>query len=263
MTKRKFSTAFHRGPGTLSGFFNPMRGVRQFRRARHPHFSFSALQHTMDVDMSSNRNSVHEAHMIPGVDGKTTFGFPNSIITKLRYSTFGKLTAAAGVVTSQTFRANSIHDPDFTNTGHQPLYHDQWAAIYDQYVVLGAQIKVTFTSSSSLYSNIVGIVGDDDSTTSSNLETLMEQNDGYSTVVGAAGAPPVTITATFSPQEMFGVDAKSDGSSQTSFGSNPTEEWYWKIYSIYSDAETTTTTYYKADIEYTVKMSELKTPTQS
>lgn len=242
--------------------YHPYKRVRDKHHLR-AHFAFSQESH-MDVDSGSNkRQKVHEAHMIPGVDGGTTFGFPNSIITKLRYCTFGSLTAAAGVVTSQTFRANSIHDPDFTNTGHQPLYHDQWAAIYDQYVVLGSQIKVTFTSSSSIYTNIVGIVGDDDSSTSTNLETLMEQNNGYSTVVGAAGAPPVTITATFSPQEMFGIDAKSDGASQTTFGSNPTEEWYWKLYSIYSDANTSTTTYYKVEIEYTVKMSELKTPTQS
>lgn len=217
-----------------------------------------------DESMASEakRQKVHEAEMIPGVDGKLTYGFPNSIITKLRYCDSHTLTASSGALTSQIYRANSIFDPDFSGVGHQPLYHDQWTTIYDQYVVLGAKIHVTFSSSSSTLSQIVGIIGDDDSTMSGTLSTLMEQNNGYSTVQ-VPGGGAVTLTATFSPYEMFGVDAKADGASQTTNGSNPTEEWYWKIYSVFSDGLSATTTYVRVEIEYTVKFSELKTPVQS
>lgn len=36
----------------------------------------------------------------------------------------------------QVFRANSIFDPDFTGTGHQPIFRDLWASQYDYYAVI-------------------------------------------------------------------------------------------------------------------------------
>lgn len=41
------------------------------------------------------------------------------------------------------FRLNSLYDPDYTGTGHQPLGFDQWASVYDKYYVRRARIKVT------------------------------------------------------------------------------------------------------------------------
>lgn len=244
----------------------PFKNAQKKRVGRpRAHFSFSGTTMSdskMDGGSDSKRAKTHEAHLIPGVDGRMTFGFPNSIVTKLRYADFFTLTAASGVVSSQIFRANSVFDPDFTGTGHQPMYFDQWAAIYDQYVVLGAKITAEFTSTSSTLSQIVGIVGDDDATISGVLTNLLEQNNGYS-AVQHAGTGAKTITATFAPMEMFGVDAKDDGSSQTPVTTNPSEEWYWKCYSIFSDGLSATTTFLKVEIEYTVKFSELKSPTQS
>jgi len=34
------------------------------------------------------------------------------------------------------FRMNSIFDPDYTGTGHQPFFRDMWASQYDYYTVI-------------------------------------------------------------------------------------------------------------------------------
>jgi len=203
-----------------------------------------------------------EARMVLGLN-PSTFGFPNTIVTKLRYCTFLDLTAAAGVVAQNIFNANSIFDPDNTGVGHQPLYRDNFANIYDQYVVLGSRIKVTFVSSSTTLGHYIGITGDDDNTTSSNLETLMEQNNSVHSMIGASSAPPGYLTATFSPLSKFGVAAKDDGSSATAMGANPTELWCWKVWALPSDAATTSHCYCKVEIDYTVKFTELSTQTQN
>jgi len=45
------------------------------------------------------------------------------------------------------WRLNNIFDPNQTGTGHQPLSHDQWAALYKNYIVYGAKATVTLIAS--------------------------------------------------------------------------------------------------------------------
>lgn len=40
------------------------------------------------------------------------------------------------------FRLNSLFDPNFTGTGHQPLYFDQVSAIYDKYQVYRVKVHI-------------------------------------------------------------------------------------------------------------------------
>ena len=56
-------------------------------------------QAAADTDMGGPAKAkMHEAQMIPGVDGYRVFGFPNSIITKLRYCDQFRVTSTAGAV---------------------------------------------------------------------------------------------------------------------------------------------------------------------
>jgi len=51
--------------------------------------------------------------------------------------------------TEQTFRLNSLFDPDLTNTGHQPYGYDQVTPFYGSYLVEEAKIEVEFSGSNS------------------------------------------------------------------------------------------------------------------
>lgn len=42
----------------------------------------------------------------------------------------------------QTWRMNSLFDPDLTGTGHQPLCRDLWASQYDYYAVLACRYTI-------------------------------------------------------------------------------------------------------------------------
>lgn len=48
----------------------------------------------------------------------------------------------------QIFRTNSIYDPDFSGTGHQPLFRDMYASQYDYYCVLACDYEVVLFNSS-------------------------------------------------------------------------------------------------------------------
>lgn len=219
-----------------------------------------------DDNMGSDerRAKTHEAQMIPGIDGYRIWGFPNTIITKLRYCEQIQLTSTSGAVQGYVFAANGIYDPDISSTGHQPMYRDQYAAIYDHYVVIGSKIVVTMTNLGATSGGVFGINGDDDSAGTATLTTKMEQNNSQWTLLGAlgSGSDTKTITCTFEPNRDFGVDAKADGASATAIGANPTELWCYQVF-VAATAASTATFQATVQIEYTVKFSELITPTQN
>jgi len=265
MTKRKHGFHGHGGVVTDSihgiTLHRPHRGIRQHRPAKRMRHS-QILQ--MEVTHEANKHrKEHEARLIPGVDGRKIFGFPNTIISKLRYCSFVALTSTTGSIGTNILAANGIFDPDISGTGHQPLYRDTYAGIYDQYIVLGAKVTARFQPRTTDKAFCVGIVGDDDTTFSTTIETRCEQNNSVWALTGTPHYGPVTLTATFSPEEMFGIAAKDDGSSQTAVGSNPSELFCWALWATVVDNVSTAVIDVWYEIDYTVKFTELQTPTQS
>lgn len=76
--------------------------------------------------------------------------FPTTYKCKLKYVESVVLyTGTAGIMgTEQVFRLNSLYDPNFTGTGHQPYGYDQLNGIYKKYMVSGVHIRVTFSAPS-------------------------------------------------------------------------------------------------------------------
>lgn len=234
------------------------RRQKQYRLSNH-RFWAAVMDDDTHVDKKAK---LHEAHMIPGVDGQRIYGFPNSIITKLRYCTTYQQTSTGGAIVSNVFAANGIYDPDISGVGHQPMWRDNYAAIYNNYVVLGSKITAMYGVGSNT-SNLIGIVGDDDSSTSATADTRCEMNNAVSLLTGwGSASDPKTLTATFDPMMAFGVAAKDDGQSATSNGSNPVQLY---CYHVWAQPQTTSDVIFtiKVEIEYTVKFTELITQVQN
>lgn len=85
--------------------------------------------------------------------------------------------AGAGLTSYYNLRANGMYDPDFTGVGHQPLYYDEMASMYNSYTVMRAYVVVRIepTSGSSIY---LGIIQDDDLTVAADPTKVMEQYGG-------------------------------------------------------------------------------------
>lgn len=56
-------------------------------------------------------------------------------IVKLKYAETLEFNIAAGFANTQTYRMNSIFDPNFTGTGHQPYGRDQLVTLFNRYRV--------------------------------------------------------------------------------------------------------------------------------
>lgn len=215
-------------------------------------------------DNGDRRKRKHEeAELIPGVNGYTTFGFPDSIITKLRYCDSYRMTSTLGAVITSNFRANSIFDPYETGVGHQPMWRDNFAAIYNKYVVLGSKITVTFLNNSA-NNAVVGINGEDDTSSSTTVTTRMEMNNsvwaGMNSQSSSAGTQKLFYT--YNPKEDLGSDVKDDQGSLVDVGSTPTEQWFYSVWGALLEG-TTGTFDILVEIDYTVKFAELITQVQN
>lgn len=254
--------------GTKRKHISSIEPVHSKKKVKTHHFKFGRQLIMADVNMegqSNKKRKQHEARLIPGVDGHRIFGFPNSIITKLRYCDVIKHTSTLGATGTNSFRANGIFDPDFTGVGHQPMWRDNYASIYNHYVVIGSKIKMCVTPQTLGVPFIAGIVGDDDTTLSSTVTTRMEQNNSiWKAVPIAEAGQPTILEAYFEPLEMFGIDAKDDGTfGATSVGADPTEQWIYGCWVAAADASQTGSCLISYEIEYTVKFSEPSTQTQN
>lgn len=72
------------------------------------------------------------------VKGRDPFG--SNFTTTLNYADSYAISPAT--VPVHVLRMNSIYDPDYTTTGHQPMGRDQLAELYNRYRVLGFSYEV-------------------------------------------------------------------------------------------------------------------------
>jgi hypothetical protein len=160
------------------------------------------------------------------------------------------------------FRWNSIFDPDFTSTGHQPLYRDTYAAIYDQYAVVSARADLTFINAGSSVT-FINAVTDDDSTPSTTGDTLAEQSHGLSTILGVStgGRNMHEMRVSWDCKQVLGIDPYASETYKTAIASNPTEQSFLWLTNIATSGSTDVVV--NVLIEYDVLFTELTTPVQS
>jgi hypothetical protein len=178
------------------------------------------------IDLRKGTATMEMVHRPPVVQfTPNVFGFPDRLLTKVRYCDILSITSVAGGQGKYLWRWNSTFDPDYTGTGHQPLYRDTYATIYDQYAVVAA--TATFEILNNSVSPLVVIMNtDDDGTLSSNNNVLEEQSHGTSKLMTplTGSCSKVTMTATWNAASFLNIDPFSSETYKTPVASNATEE---------------------------------------
>lgn len=159
---------------------------------------------------------------------------PDRIRLKLTYAEAGfTMDSVAGNYVEYIFRGNSVFDPDFTGSGHQPLGYDQWSAFYNRYRVHGSSIRVDYQSQGSTEAtgHVMYLVYPTQvSTGSSSISQAMEQpyskykcgsNDTLQTCV---------ITHRQTTAGFLGYQSVEDSDDlQAAVNTNPAHNWYWSV----------------------------------
>lgn len=174
------------------------------------------------------------------------YGYPDKLVTNLRYVDTVNLTGAVGVVGANVFRMNGLFDPDYSGIGHQPYYFDQLcgaagSAPYLKYRVLGSKITTKFmikdapaTVAANVGPVVVGLLM---SATSglygSTASALCEASGSSWTYLGDKGGANnvVTLYGTYTPTRDLG-NAEGDDTIAASYNSNPSQMFNgipWKV----------------------------------
>lgn len=165
-------------------------------------------------------------------------GFPRNQAVKLRYVTTVTINPPATQLGYHFFRANSLFDPDFTGTGHQPMTYDMWTTLYNHYTVVGAKCTATFggDGSTSATPLIYGIALTDDTTVTSSPAQLMENGTTGYRITTANGAGNVgrcpRFSKTFSAKKFFSVVNPMDCTTRigSTIGTNPVEDAVFSVF---------------------------------
>jgi len=206
--------------------------TRQQRRRRRRNDQGGAIPSIMQVPRTINLN---------------TIGTPDSVKVWLRYKYLEDVSATLGAPRQRAFRGNSLYDPDATGTGNQPLFFDQWSALYSLYYVDRSVIKVTVTNKSTTQPVQVTIVPWVSSTITTNWNTLLEHSKTRAGTAVSIYNPPLNLQHSELTRTMFGVqpyDIQFRGSTT----SNPSSMWYWHV-GVYDPAGSGATVNYYIQVE--------------
>lgn len=184
---------------------------------------------------------------------RNPFNKPRAL-TVLRYNQIISLDPTTGSIggggsNTWIFSMNSLFDPDTTGTGHQPMYYDNYNALYNRYRVNYAQITATIINHSvntatgtgagntltttPNYSYRFAIVADRDNPNVSenppNISQLIEE--GGSNIRWRHVAPSLNgklpkLFHSGSPHRLSGLAFKDD-TLQADIGSSPSRQTYF------------------------------------
>jgi len=191
----------------------------------------------------------------------TFFGFPRQLVFKHKYCETVAVASAAGVMANYRFRTNGLFDPNFTQTGHQPSYYDNLAAIYDHYVVTSSRIVVTATQNASGAANTVfGVaINDDTSTTPTSIGQYGEATDVKMVYLGLGqSSGPGVVTMNWNAVKAFGPNPMANTSLLGTPTADPSEQQIFDLFVQAVDQTSSVAVNYLIYIEYYATWFELK-----
>lgn len=183
--------------------------------------------------------------------------------TKLRYNQTLALTSGGGTTVGyQMFRMNDILIP--TSGGHQPMFRDTYASIYENYAVVASKLIVKFINTSTTNVFKVGAAIDATSSTSTDAIELSERSHGVHTILPplAGSLSSHTFTVPWNCRMILGIDPYTSDQYKTPIGSSPNNISEVQLWVLDLTAGTAATTL-DVTIEYDVLFTELSTPATS
>lgn len=175
---------------------------------------------------------------------------------------------AAGAPAKYVWRCNGPYDPNYTGVGHQPMFWDMYAGLYNHCVVSSAKmsVKVWGENNATTYGSIVAVKLDDDGTSSQNVGSILEQRDPYvkwaMMKTNSGGSNNIAnLSHSFNARTFFNCKDVGDKDSIGALtNTTPSEQAYWVLLWQHIDASTTFTGNLKGviTIDYVCEFTEAR-----
>lgn len=194
---------------------------------------------------------------------------PDRFLTKLRYSELFQMSFTGfAVPASYQFKVNDIFDPNYTGSGHQPLFHDQFALLYNKVRVTGCKYRFTFTNQEKKHVEISILLRPNISTIG-NFETVRETPyNVFKVTLGEEGSGQAVKYARgfASVQKIRGITKyalRGENDYASLIGASPAITPMIQLYISNQNTGEACTANVRADLEYYCEFFDRKLVTQS
>jgi len=166
-------------------------------------------------------------------------GIPERVRTTLTYSDLFSINPGTPRG-NYIFRGNSVYDPDYTTTGHQPRYFDQYMGMYERFRVLSSTLHVEGLSQAGDSGAVFVVVPD---TNPMNFTAFYEAAEcprsRTSALLPIAARYPQKLTHKATTHDLLGLSVAEqwDEDYSGTISANPQKLWYWNVFG--SSAEPT------------------------
>jgi hypothetical protein len=178
-------------------------------------------------------------------------GFPDRVMTTLRYTSFHTFTSTTGSVVTYRFAGNSCYDPDQTGTGGQPVNYDDFTAHYLRYRVIASRCTTVSYAPSSTTSGVQNyVLYPQNSTAASDVPTAAGQPYSISTVCHPI---PTVVSQFATTQKIVGRNPRTTDALGAQYNADPADLWYWTFNVQTVDGQSTSSAYYQIVLDYQVE----------
>jgi len=193
-------------------------------------------------------------------------GFADSVSVRLNYVD-NLIVSPGAVYSSYVFRGNSCFDPDYTGTGHQPMYFDQYSEIYNKYRVLGCAIRVDLNNASTASALYFICFPSTDIATLTSVSQALEQGRAKSPKIVPLGQTmsSARIKEYCSTRKALGQTKVQvmDEDNAANIGATPNQVWYWNLFWESTDQNANVISHAIIKLTYYVQFFDKKVGTQS
>jgi len=179
--------------------------------------------------------------------GNMMFGFPDRMITTLRFWEQNFPSWAAETFKVISYRGTSVFDPRTAAGGTQPEGFDLFALVYSSYRVLASKCEIEICSNSTGVAPITIILVplNADPTGASAAQVVSFVGNPYAkTKMFSPGGPPQKLTCSMSDARIFGSEmVNSDDNFASLVSTNPVNNFFYAVCMYITAAYTATQPY--------------------
>lgn len=185
---------------------------------------------------------------------------PARQIVKMKYA--DNINTAVGTAFNYKFNLNSIFDPNFTGTGHQPYGHDQLQALYNRYRVISCSYVITAYSGAT--GICYGVMPANEAVTFTTLAELRENPRARFITQYPGGSTTMLKGKVYIPSLVGRNKSQymADDRYQAIFGASPQEQAVLNVTGL-DLAEVGVSVNWTITLEYTVEVFDVKPLGQS
>jgi len=186
-------------------------------------------------------------------------GFPKRMVMTHRYCENVVLNSVSGTLAVGNFSCNALYRPNITVPAGSVMNFDQMAQLYDQYTVIGSKIRVRVATNSPTYSQIFGImVNDDTNVAYTNISGVDENPLGTTRLIAAGQNPSISLTKRWSAKKMFPGSTLANNDLQGTSTTRPTEQSFYTLFLQDPSATVSVAVTCQVEITYIAVWTELR-----